>query len=106
LTLVIIILIILIIIIIIIRIIIIIKFPVPEAAHPPVFFHPTSAFLMQKHSKIMCSSVRRRVVSIRWVGDDARFINRPGQTSPNFPGLDYEDGMPFEGEEFPVLYSN
>jgi len=52
------------------------------------------------------SSVRRRVVSIRWVGDDARFINRPGQTSPNFPGLDYEDGMPFEGEEFPVLYSN
>ncbi|MDE0972960.1 MAG: phytanoyl-CoA dioxygenase family protein, partial [Arenicellales bacterium] len=52
------------------------------------------------------SSVRRRVVSIRWVGDDARFVNRPGQTSPNFPGLDYEDGMPFEGEEFPVLYSN
>jgi ectoine hydroxylase-related dioxygenase (phytanoyl-CoA dioxygenase family) len=52
------------------------------------------------------SFARRRVVSIRWVGDDARFVKRPGQTSPDFPGLDYEDGMPFEGEEFPVLYSN
>ena len=50
------------------------------------------------------SPVRRRVVSIRWAGDDARFIKRPGKTSPDFPDLDYEDGTPFEGEEFPVFY--
>ena len=52
------------------------------------------------------SAVRRRVVSIRWVGDDARFIQRPGMTSPDFPDLQYEDGAPFEGDEFPLLYSD
>jgi hypothetical protein len=40
------------------------------------------------------------------VGDDATFVKRPGKTSPDFPDLDYEDGMPFEGEDFPVLYRN
>jgi ectoine hydroxylase-related dioxygenase (phytanoyl-CoA dioxygenase family) len=50
------------------------------------------------------SDIRRRVVSIRWVGDDARFVIRPGPTSPSFPDLHYEDGDPFQGEAFPVLY--
>ena len=50
------------------------------------------------------SSQRRRVTSIRWVGDDARFVARPGKTSPFFPGLNYEDGAPFEGDQFPVLF--
>ena len=50
------------------------------------------------------SSDRRRVVSVRWVGDGARFVSRPGTSSPAFPGLDYEDGEPFEGELFPLLY--
>jgi len=52
------------------------------------------------------SAVRRRVVSIRWVGDDARFIQRPGMTSPDFPDLQYEDGAAFEGDDFPLLYSD
>ena len=52
------------------------------------------------------SSVRRRVVSIRWVGDDAKFVKRPGNTSPDYPGLEFQDGMPFAGDEFPVLYSH
>tara|TARA_Y100001960_G_C14772695_1_gene881113 strand:+ start:100 stop:927 length:828 start_codon:yes stop_codon:yes gene_type:complete len=50
------------------------------------------------------SSQRRRVISIRWVGDDARFITRPGKTSPFFPDLTYEDGAPFGGDQFPVLF--
>ena len=50
------------------------------------------------------SETRRRVVSVRWVGDDARFVQRPGKTSPPFPDLVFEDGAPFEGEAFPVLY--
>lgn len=50
------------------------------------------------------SRLRRRVTSIRWVGDDARFVKRPDRTSPYFPGLEYEDGAAFEGEEFPVLH--
>ncbi|MGE4636043.1 MAG: phytanoyl-CoA dioxygenase family protein [Arenicellales bacterium] len=50
------------------------------------------------------SNDRRRVISIRWVGDDARFVVRRGKTSPFFPGLEYEDGQPFAGDQFPVLY--
>ncbi len=50
------------------------------------------------------STARRRVISVRWVGDDARYIQRAGKTSPFFPELEYEDGAPFEGEQFPVLY--
>ena len=50
------------------------------------------------------SATRRRVTSIRWVGDDARFVKRPAKTSPAFPDLVYEDGAPFEGEQFPVLF--
>lgn len=51
------------------------------------------------------STERRRVISVRWVGDDAHFVKRPGKTSPAFPDLEYEDGDPFEGDEFPILYS-
>ena len=50
------------------------------------------------------SPSRRRVISVRWVGDDARFVIRPGATSPAFPDLTYTDGAPFEGPDFPVLY--
>ena len=50
------------------------------------------------------SDQRRRVISIRWVGDDARFVARPGKTSPFFPELEYEDGDPFTGDQFPLLY--
>ncbi len=50
------------------------------------------------------SPTRRRVISVRWVGDDARFVKRAGTTSPAFPDLDYEDGAPFEGPNFPLLY--
>lgn len=47
---------------------------------------------------------RRRAVSFRWVGDDARFARRKGRTSPPYPGLVYEDGAPFGGPEFPVVW--
>lgn len=47
---------------------------------------------------------RRRVISLRWVGDDARFAKRLGPTSPAFPDLVYENGAPFDAPEFPVIY--
>lgn len=50
------------------------------------------------------SNSRRRVISFRWVGDDARFIKRPGNTSPAFPDLSFNDGDRFEGKDFPVIY--
>ena len=48
---------------------------------------------------------RRRAVSFRWVGDDARFARRQGRTSPPFPDLVFEDGAPFEGPQFPAVWS-
>jgi ectoine hydroxylase-related dioxygenase (phytanoyl-CoA dioxygenase family) len=50
------------------------------------------------------STDRRRVISVRWVGDDARFVRRLGRTSPPFPDLEYEDGARFEAPEFPVIH--
>ena len=50
------------------------------------------------------SPSRRRVISVRWVGDDAVFAKRPSTTSPAFPDLDFEDGAPFGGPEFPILH--
>ena len=50
------------------------------------------------------SDIRRRVVSIRWVGDDAKFASRLGATSPAFPDLEYTAGEKFEGDEFPVIF--
>ena len=50
------------------------------------------------------SKIRRRVISIRWVGDDARYAKRLGPTSPAFPDLIYKDGDPFDGDEFPILF--
>lgn len=46
---------------------------------------------------------RRRAFSLRFVGDDARFITRPGRTSPPFPGHDMRDGDRLREDWFPVL---
>ena len=50
------------------------------------------------------SANRRRVISVRWVGDDAVFANRAGPTSPAFPELAYQPGTPFDGPDFPVIW--
>jgi hypothetical protein len=38
------------------------------------------------------------------MGDDARYVVRPGRTSPPFPGLTLRDGDPMEADEFPLAY--
>ncbi len=50
------------------------------------------------------SPSRRRVISVRWVGDDAVFADRQGPTSPAFPDLSYTPGAPFDAPDFPVLF--
>ncbi len=47
---------------------------------------------------------RRRAFSMRWVGDDARYVERPGRTSPPFPGHDMTDGQKLREDWFPVLW--
>jgi ectoine hydroxylase-related dioxygenase (phytanoyl-CoA dioxygenase family) len=46
---------------------------------------------------------RRRAFSLRLVGDDARYVERPGRTSPPFPGHDMQPGQRLRKDWFPVL---
>jgi ectoine hydroxylase-related dioxygenase (phytanoyl-CoA dioxygenase family) len=52
-------------------------------------------------------SRRRRVFSVRFLGDDVVHAPRPWKTSPDFPGLDAElpPGAPMEHPLFPLLWS-
>jgi ectoine hydroxylase-related dioxygenase (phytanoyl-CoA dioxygenase family) len=47
---------------------------------------------------------RRRAFSARYLGDDAVFIQRPGRTSPPFPGLDQKDGEKLREDWFPTVW--
>lgn len=50
------------------------------------------------------SSDRRRALSLRWVGDDARYVERPGRTSPPFPGHGMVAGQKLRDDWFPVTW--
>ncbi len=50
------------------------------------------------------SGSRRRAFSLRLVGDDARYVERLGRTSPPFPGHDMKPGQRLREDWFPVLF--
>lgn len=50
------------------------------------------------------STTRRRAFSLRLVGDDARYVERPGRTSPPFPGHDMVAGQRLREDWFPRLF--
>jgi len=47
---------------------------------------------------------RRRAFSVRLIGDDARYIERPGPTSPPFPGHEMQPGDVLREDWFPVIF--
>ncbi len=49
------------------------------------------------------SDTRRRAFSLRLVGDDARYVERPGPTSPPFPGHGMRPGDILREDWFPFL---
>jgi ectoine hydroxylase-related dioxygenase (phytanoyl-CoA dioxygenase family) len=49
---------------------------------------------------------RRRAFSMRLLGDDARYVTRPGPTSPPFPGHEMKDGQRLREDWFPIIYTN
>ncbi|MDG2474133.1 MAG: phytanoyl-CoA dioxygenase family protein [Paracoccaceae bacterium] len=51
------------------------------------------------------SDQRRRAFSLRLIGDDARFIERPGRTSPPFPNHGMTSGEPLRQDWFPIIFS-
>ena len=50
------------------------------------------------------TQTRRRAFSLRLVGDDARYVERPGRTSPPFPGHDMVPGQKLREDWFPVIW--
>ncbi len=46
---------------------------------------------------------RRRAFSLRLVGDDARYVERPGRTSPPYPGHQMQAGQRLRADWFPWL---
>ncbi len=51
------------------------------------------------------TTARRRAFSLRLVGEDARYVDRPGPTSPPFPGHGMRAGARLRDDWFPVLQS-
>lgn len=47
---------------------------------------------------------RRRAFSCRFLGDDAVFIQRPGRTSPPYPGINQQDGQKLREDWFPTIW--
>lgn len=50
------------------------------------------------------SGTRRRAFSLRLVGDDVRYVERPGPTSPPFPGHDMKPGQQLRQDWFPTIW--
>lgn len=50
------------------------------------------------------TAARRRAFSLRLVGDDARYAERPGPTSPPFPGHGMQAGTRLREDWFPMLW--
>ena len=50
------------------------------------------------------SDITRRALSLRWVGDDARYVMRPGRTSPPYPGHGMVAGQRLREDWFPVIW--
>lgn len=50
------------------------------------------------------SAIQRRAFSLRLVGDDARYVQRPGPTSPPFPDHGMQTGERLREDWFPVIW--
>ncbi|CTQ48504.1 phytanoyl-CoA dioxygenase family protein [Jannaschia donghaensis] len=50
------------------------------------------------------AGARRRAFSLRYVGDDARYVERPGPTSPPFPGHGHAPGDRLRDDWFPTVW--
>ena len=50
------------------------------------------------------ATTRRRALSLRWVGDDARYVERQGRTSPPYPGHAMREGQRLREDWFPIVW--
>lgn len=85
--------------------------PDPEAEDMPIVEHamqPGDAlafnFKVLHGARGNRSDIQRRAFSLRLVGDDARYVERPGRTSPPYPGHDMQPGQRLREDWFPVIW--
>ena len=50
--------------------------------------------------------IPRRAFSMRFIGDDVKYIDRGGETSPPFKGIDLNNGAKMREDWFPVVWRN
>jgi len=50
------------------------------------------------------AATRRRAFSLRFVGDDAHYVERPGRTSPPYPGHGMSAGEKLREDWFPTIF--
>tara|TARA_Y100000996_G_C22240007_1_gene527299 strand:- start:338 stop:610 length:273 start_codon:yes stop_codon:yes gene_type:complete len=48
----------------------------------------------------------RRAFSMRFIGDDVRYMNRGGATSPPFDGINLKSGDLMREDWFPKIFNN
>ena len=51
-------------------------------------------------------NIPRRAFSMRFIGDDVKYIDRGGETSPPFKGIDLNNGAKMREDWFPVVWRN
>ena len=49
--------------------------------------------------------IPRRAFSMRFIGDDVKYIDRGGETSPPFKGIDLNNGAKMRNDWFPIVWS-
>ena len=50
--------------------------------------------------------IPRKAFSMRFIGDDVRYLDRGGETSPPFKGIDLKIGAKMREDWFPVVWKN
>ena len=50
-------------------------------------------------------NIARRAFSMRFIGDDVKYIKRSGETSPPFKGINLKNGEKMRKDWFPVVWS-
>ena len=51
-------------------------------------------------------NIPRRAFSIRFIGDDVKYIDKGEETSPPFKDIDLKNGEKMREDWFPVVWSN
>ncbi len=51
-------------------------------------------------------NIARRAFSMRFIGDDVKYIDRGGETSPPFKDINLKNGSKMREDWFPIVWSN